>query len=173
MDYTFTRKGKKGKYPADYGMTNAYQYYLEHYKNKYDVSQREYSLIFKEVMERIMFKIIFENFEFKMPFTGNLRVKKTPIQIKFNPDGTLCRKGLRVDWKATKDLWKADEEAKLKKQVVYHFNDHNDRCNLKFYYDKRTCQMKNQSAYKLSMSRKWDRLLNEAVKRNPNLNYFE
>lgn len=174
MDYTFSRKGKKGAFNADYGMADAYKYYKQHYDNKTDITQREFSLIFKEVMERMMFKIIFENFEMKLPAdVGNLRIKKIPIKIRFNPDGSLCTKGLRVDWKSTKDLWAVDEESKEKKQLVFHFNEHTDRYNLKFFYDKRTSQMKNQTAYQFKVMRKWSRLLNEAVKRNPNLNFYE
>lgn len=174
MEYTFSRKGKKGKFTADYGMTDAYKFYNQHYNNDHEITQREYSLIFKEVMERMMFKIIFESFEMKLPSdVGNLRIKKTPIKIRFNEDGSLCTKGLRVDWKSTKDLWSIDAEAKEKKQLIFHFNEHTDRYNLKFYYDKRTSTMKNQTAYQFTVMRKWARLLNEAVKRNPNLNFFE
>lgn len=174
MEYTFSRKGKKGKFISDYGMHDAYKYFQNNYKCNYEITQREYSLIFKEVMERIMFKVIFESFDVKLPAdVGNIRIKKTPIKIRFNPDGSLCTKGLRVDWKSTKDLWAIDTDAKDKKQLVFHFNEHTDRYNLKFYYDKRTSTMRNQSAYQFKVMRKWARLLNSAVKTNPNLNYYE
>ena len=103
----------------------------------------------------------------------SIRIKKIPIKIRFNPDGSLCTKGLRADWKSTKDLWAIDPEAKENKQLVFHFNEHTDRYNLKFFYDKRTSHMKNQTAYQFKVMRKWSRLLNKAVKRNPNLNYYE
>lgn len=174
MEYTFSRKGKLGKLNASIGLQQAYEYYKKNYNNKYNLTKREYSVIFREVAERLMFRIIFENFELKLPHdVGSILIKKTKIKIQFNEDGTLCHKGLRADWKSTKDLWAADEDAKNKKQIVYHFNEHTDRYNLKFAYDKRTSKMKNQSAYKFKPCRKWSRLLNEAVKRNPNLNFYE
>lgn len=174
MEYSFSRLGKKGKIKVTKGMSDAYKYYKANYKNEHAITQTEYSVIFKEVMERMMFRIIFEAADIKLPAgVGNLRIKKRPVKIKFNPNGTLCRKGLRVDWQATKDLWATDQEAKDNKQVIFHFNEHTDRYNLSFYYDKRTSLMKNQSAYKFKPARKWGRLLNEAVKRNPKLNFYE
>ena len=172
--YTFDRTGCKGRIQVDKAMPDAYKHFKENFDNKYNIGRAQYTQIFKEVCEIIIFHIIFESYEWKLPASvGCLRIRQFPIKVTFTEDGQISSKGLNVDWASTKELWRNDAEAAKNKQRVFHFNNHTDRTNLKFYYDKRTSMMKNKSAYQFKPSRKWARLLNEAVKQNPNLKFFE
>ena len=171
----YNRKDCKNKIPIHHGMKEAYQYYLDNYDNKYNINQTKYTKVFKDVMEDLMKLIIYENFDFRFPLKiGNLRVRKTKIKLELDEEGNVNTRSLRPDWYSTKELWATDEEARLNKTLIYHMNDHNDRYNMWFYYDKRTSDMLNQSAYKLLMSRKWKRELAKALKNKKlKIDYFE
>lgn len=172
--YTFDRTGCGGKIKTDKAISDAYNYFCKHYDNKHDITPRQYTQLFKEVCEIMMFHIIFKSYEWKLPASvGCLRIQQKPIKVRFTEDGRISSKGLNVDWASTKELWVNDPEAAKIKQRVFHFNNHTDRMNLRFYYDKRTTMMRNKSVYQFKPSRKWARLLNEAVKKNPNLKFFE
>ena len=77
------------------------------------------------------------------------------------PEGKIEKRYLRPDWKATKELWARDTIAKAKKQLVFHLNKHFNGFNCKWYWDKRTCAVPNESAYSLRMIRENKRALSK------------
>jgi len=169
------RKGSNNKIDIHRGMKDAYHLYCEKYNNPYNLTQTQYSKVFKEIMEEVMKLVLFENTEIRLLANiGNLRVQKRKIKLKLDDEGNLITRNLRVDWLATNQLWDEDEDSKKSKVLVYHMNDHTDRYNMRFYFDKRTSFIKNQTSYSLLMSRKWKRELAKILKdEKSKIDYFE
>ena len=108
--------------------------------------------------------IVNEGKDFVMPFRlGSVGIRKQKIRVHMNEDGTVDKRFLRPDWKATKDLWERDVEAKVSKQLVFHLNKHFGGYNAKWFWDKSTCSIPNQTAYSLTMTRDNRRKLSKAI----------
>lgn len=78
------------------------------------------------------------------------------------PDKKVDTKGLRPDWKATKELWASDPLAKANKKLVYHLNKHTSGYYFKWYWDRRTSTVHNQFFFKFDPCRWNDRLIPKA-----------
>ena len=86
-----------------------------------------------------------------------------------------------VDWKRTVDEWlviypgKSLEELKeiKNKPLIRILNEHSDGKKLFWYWDKYTSNVKNKTAYRLEVTRTWDRMLSNKVKKTKRLDYYE
>lgn len=92
---------------------------------------------------------------------GNLNIigKKVKVRVE---DGEI--KGLAPDWVKTKELWANDEEAKSKKQLVYHFNEQTNGIRYKFFWSKNRVLVSNKTLYNLKLTRTNKRELSQLVK---------
>jgi len=151
------------KKPVEYGMN----YIYAQYKKTTDkpLSQAVFSSIWKDYAQKMMTKVIENKYDFKLQAQlGSVYIISKKIQFLLDENGNLIRKGFRVDWRATRELWDEDEDAKQRKQVIYHFNEHSGRRNYRFYWDKRLSKLKYQSYYMFYPSRKWKRTLAKHIK---------
>lgn len=71
--------------------------------------------------------------------------------------------GLAPDWVTTKKLWKENEEARLRKQLVYHTNDHTEGVRYRWHWSKKNAMIENKSLYALQMSRANKRAVHKAI----------
>lgn len=168
-----TRKGKKNRLPTHCRLDDAYNLYKQLSENPVDKST--YSRIVRKVNKHVTDKMIFENFEVNLPNRlGSVRIKKKKIKVGLNPDGSLNKIMLRPDWDATMRLWEKDPEAKKQKKLVYHLNRHTDGYNHYFYWDKYTCNVPNNTAYSLTMTRSIKRKLAKVLKEDKvKVDYYE
>lgn len=144
-----------------YGLNDIYDFYKKNSKNPVD--KKTFRSSWGDFAEIITDNIV-SGKDFFMPFrVGYLGIRKHKIKVKLNPDGTIDKRYLRPDWKTTKDLWERDKEAKDRKQVIFHLNKHFNGFNCKWFWDKRTCCIKNKSAYCLVMTRENKRKLSKAI----------
>lgn len=159
--------------PAKYGLREAYKFYKSYTENPIDY--KRYREIWVSFIDKVTSGIVTEGKDFTMPFRlGSVGIRKRKIKVKMNPDGTIDKRYLRPDWKATKELWERDEEAKERKQLVFHLNKHFGGYNCKWFWDKSTCSVPNQTAYSLTMSRRNKRKLSEAIfDENIEVDYYE
>ncbi len=172
------KRGKR-KILADYGIKDIYK----HYKNTTEdpVSYKLFVECIKEFNKLRLHRLIYHNEGIRFPAkTGGLFIKmksSSPI-IK---DGKVDKGKIPVDWKATLKLWantypdKTPEQWKdiPDKKLLFHLNKHFDNKTAYFYWDKTTSNVKNQSAYRIELSRLVKRELNFAIKTNKNLIYYE
>ncbi|MDB4285894.1 hypothetical protein N9933_01170 [bacterium] len=93
---------------------------------------------------------------------GTLSIVGKKTKIKF--DEFNRPKGLAPDWKRTKRLWAKNEEAKEKKQLVFHTNDHSDGIRYKFLWSKKRMFIKNKTLYSLILTRANKRAVAKNVK---------
>jgi len=164
-----------GRHITDYGIGDAYKYYKEEHGDPHGVSSSVFSQICKEFYTAISEAIIYQAFDYKLPYRlGRIRVRKYKPKLRLREDGSLDRSKLRPDWAAVKALWKEDAEAKKNKQLVYHLNEHSDGYQHRWFWEKRTSNIPNHSAYCFIPSRNNKRTLAAAIKNeNIEVDYFE
>lgn len=156
-----------------YGIREAYRFY-----KSYSDDPLPYKLfrdVWNDFIDQVTQGIVEEGKDFTMPFRlGSVGIRKRKIKVIMNPDGSIDKRYLRPDWKATKELWERDEEAKKEKRLVFHLNKHFGGYNAKWFWDKSTCIVKNQAAYSLTMSRENKRKLSEAIfNEDIDVDYYE
>lgn len=92
---------------------------------------------------------------------GNLNIVGKKVNVRIE-DGQI--KGLAPDWVRTKELWTQDQDAKDKKQLVYHFNEQTNGIRYKFFWSKNRVLVSNKTLYNLKLTRTNKRELSQLVK---------
>lgn len=132
-----------------------YKFYKEKYgKNALD--EKLYKTLLYELNKNISDLIIRNSFEYRIPFKlGHLRIKKNKLKLKII-DGKIDPLKNLPDWSATWDYWheiypdKSHKEIKkiIGKKRVYQLNKHTDGDIMRWYWDKRSANVVNQTYYK-------------------------
>lgn len=91
---------------------------------------------------------------------GNLSIIGKKIKVRIE-EGKI--KGLAPDWVKTKELWEEDSQAKLEKQLVYHFNENTNGIRYKYSWSKNRVLVTNKTLYNLKMTRENKRALSKLV----------
>jgi hypothetical protein len=147
---------------ANYGIKNIYRYYKEHSSDP--VSEKIFASSWKSFANKVTDGIVYQGKDFGMPFRlGPIGIRKQKVIVVLNPDGSIDKRYLRPDWKATKELWIREPAAKERKQLVFHLNKHFNGYNCKWYWDKSQCSISNQSAYSFVPTRENKRKLADAI----------
>jgi len=169
----FKKRGK-GKYLADLKSDDLYEYYCEKYGNTHNISKSRFLKILKELNDAKIECIVGSAWTYRMPCRlGDFRVRKRKLKFKLDENGELSTANLKVDYKATKELWASDKDAMDNKRLIFHFNEHTDGYNFPWYWDKRTSNVKNKFYYKVVMTRTHNRYKADLLINNHNLDYFE
>jgi len=157
----------EGKIKIDKGVEDGYRYYKKSIADKpddYKISRSIYGKIIKDIHKEISRKILEESGSFRMPCgLPSVRIKKYKRQVRFREDGSIDPKSLAVNWKATRELWDKNEEAKKKKKLVYFINDHSDGYSATFILEKYAANVPNLSLYRFKCTRSNDRRLGEIM----------
>lgn len=166
----FIPKRTKGKHITDVKTKDLYNHYIDNIpkieslsggitSGSYDIKEQEYSKILKDINSSIIEIIILENFEFKLPyFLGILSMKQKKVVYKLRRNGDLNTRKLAVDYKALKELWSRDEEARKNKTLVFHTNEHSDGYRISFFWSKMGANTIGIAAYYFMACRKVKRL---------------
>lgn len=156
-----------------YGIREAYKFYKQYEENPVDLAT--FRAVWLMFIGKVTDGIVLEGKDFNMPFhLGSVGVRKQKIRVKMNEDGSIDKRFLRPDWDATKKLWEKDEKAKKEKRLVFHLNKHFGGYNAKWFWDKSTCSVTNQTAYSLTMSRANKRKLSAAIfDEDAEVDYYE
>ena len=91
---------------------------------------------------------------------GRLMILGKKVKVRIE-DGKI--KGLAPDWVKTKELWEEDPQAKLDKQLVYHFNENTNGIRYKYFWSKSRVLVTNKTLYNLKMTRENKRTLSKLV----------
>lgn len=152
-------KRGKSKIPTNFGVSDLYKFYKRHVNNP--ISSNTYSQLLREYNNEILRMIIYDGLDYSMHHrVGSIRIKKFDNSLKLGKDGEIANK-LRVNWPKTHKLWaekypdKSFEELKQisDKPLVYHLNEHSDGYVFRWFWDKVTSNIKNQSAYHIEIVR--------------------
>jgi hypothetical protein len=94
-----------------------------------EIDRKEYTSIVEGFMKFISNKLLNGDSVTLPASMGSLSIIGRKQKIS-NVDGKI--KGLAPNWKETLKLWKENSEAKLKKTIIYHFNEHSRGIRYKF-----------------------------------------
>lgn len=154
---------RKHKAKADYGIRDYYKFYKNNY-NKVD--KEKFSKVIDDFNKEIIKAIIEDNLEYTVPYLNieiSIRKHKRKPTIK---NGQLIN-NVPIDWKATKELWEKDPEAKEKNIRVRFRNSHTNNYVFRIYCKKFKCNIRNKSLFKFKPSRIFQRSLSKRIK-DPN-----
>jgi len=154
------------------GLKGIFRFYKQSASRPTDF--RTFKRVWETFIDQVIDSIILEGRDFVMPSLGTLGIRKQKVIVVMTPDGDIDKRYLRPDWKATKELWARDADAKARKQLVFHLNKHFNGFNVKWFWDKRTCTVPNHSAYNITMSRANKRRLSRVIHdENIEVDYYE
>lgn len=155
-------KRTEGKLPSDYGMKDYFKFFQGKY-GKDIVNPGKFNKIVSEINLAIIDMMLNEGFEYKMPYLNTTLLikkdKRTPKLI----DGKLYSTS-PVNWPVTNKLWKEDPEAREKKILVRHLNNHTSGYVFRIYLKKFGCSLNNRSIFRFKPTRKFQRALGERIK---------
>ena len=177
----FVTDTRQGRVQADYTAKDMYKWYKKKYDNP--VEWRVYSDFLKEFYTELFNLIIYNGIDYIMPGRlGSIRIRRRQNIQKLDENGEVIH-NLKPNWKKTLELWEKKypnatrEEVKNipNKPIIYHLNDHTDGSYFRWYWDKMTCNVKNQSAYRFEPIRDKKREAAKAWKEIPKLRniYYE
>lgn len=140
------------KYKITASVQDSYKVYKE-LKGK--LPRKLYLKIAYELLEIISDMIIRQSLEYKIPHRlGFLKIRKKKQHIRLYEGGIDINKNT-IDWKSTKEAWKAMYPDKTEKEiraipgkkVIFHTNRHTDGYVMRWYWDKRLCTTVNRTIY--------------------------
>ena len=143
------------------GIKDIFKFYKQSASRPTDF--RTFKRVWTTFIEQVIQGIILDGRDFSMPSLGSVGIRKQKVIVAMTPEGDIDKRYLRPDWDATKKLWAKDEAAKKIKQLVFHLNKHFGGYNAKWFWDKSTCIVENQSAYSMTMTREHNRKLSKAI----------
>lgn len=155
---------RKHKLKADYGITDYYKFYKKNSDNP--VNSRLFNDIITEYNTEIKNLIIEKNLVYQLPYLGFEIILKKQKRVPRIKDGKLIN-NIPPDWKATKELWEKDEEAKEKKLLVRYDNYHTSNYIYRIYFKKFKSKIRNKSLFKFQPNRSFKRQLSARIK-DPN-----
>lgn len=152
------------KLKADYGIRDYYKFYKKDVNNPID--KKLYNEIITKYNTEIKNLIIEENLVYQLPYLGFEVILKKQKRVPKIKNGKLLN-NIPPDWKATKELWEKDEEAKEKKLLVRYDNYHTSNYIYRIYFKKFKSKIKNKSLFKFQPNRSFKRQLSARIK-DPN-----
>jgi hypothetical protein len=115
------------------------------------ISYTDYAKIVKGFMKFIMMKV-FDGDTVELPARmGDLSIKGKKVTPRFDENGNIVN--LAPDWVKTKQLWERDEESRINKTLVYHFNEHTGGVRYKICWNKGMSGAVNKLLYIFKPSR--------------------
>ena len=153
-----------GKNNCDYVQKDIYKAFCIANPNL-QVDYATYDAITTAFNEFLMKDMIYNAVDVYFPFNlGTLGIRKYDCTPRVNSIGAVVMSQTPVDYKATKELWTRNEEAREKKKLVRHLNEHTDGYRYRFFWDKTTNNLKGKSLYQFVALRKFSRLLSTELK---------
>lgn len=147
------------------------KYYKQNSKFK-NLARKEIRDVLDNIFFEIIESIIFKGYEYNMPSRlGSIIIIKT----KITPNENNLTKYYPTNYKATKELWESNPEAKEKKVLIKHLNRHTNGYLMKIHYNKFNSLYKNKTVYQFIPARyTFKRKLNKALIEHGNkLNFHE
>jgi len=181
------RQGKKPVInPTHIGTKEFYNAYADGYFRKYPEGRKngvlikdsiyyltiaQYTSLLDEINQSIVNNLIHNNLVLKLPLKlGELSIRKFKPRVKI-VDGKVVN-GKAPNWDATIKLWESDEDAKLKKKIIRQENKETNGFTFIFFYQKKNAYFTNKLLYKFRACRTANIMLRQALKDNPELDYY-
>ena len=144
------------KYKVTSSLQGAYSLYEEKYEK---IDKKLYFDIVYDILKTISHMIITESFEYRIPEKlGYLRIRKKKPKLKIKNGKIDINKNI-IDWKATWEYWDSYYPNKTRSEirnikdkpgVIFQINKHTNGEVMSWFWDKNTCNAKNNSVYSFS-----------------------
>lgn len=141
--------------------------------SRYYITYQKYCEVISDLNIGLRNLIVEKSFDFNIPYRlGNLSIKKSKLEPFINNEGELVNI-LPIDWKATKDLWSIDEDAKTKKTLVRHLNKHSQGYVMRWKYNVLKANYMFKTVYRFIPCRTAKRMITSVVKdENNKVDYY-
>lgn len=162
-------KRTAGRTNTDYGIKDYYKFYKE--KSKDPVDLKKFHRVISEFNKRIVDAIINDGLEYT-PVASQLCfcIRKMTKKIEII-NNKLVNKN-PIDWKTTLDLWKENPEAKEKKLLIKHLNNHTSKYIFRIKIIKCGYSYSNKKYYRFRPCRGFQRALAKRIF-DPNKDNFQ
>ena len=150
------RKKFSHKVKITTGLWESFKDFKKKYKLIYPtVDRKKYVSLCHLINTSLSDIIIKESFEFKVPLRlGSISIKKNKLKIKVK-DGKLEKNKMVIDWEKTWNYWNNEYPGKTRKEiheidgkfVIYNLNEHTNGYIMRWFWDKSTCNIHNQTVY--------------------------
>ena len=147
---------------SDYGTNDFYRDFKKN-NPEIEMTRGEYGLILNGFNSHLREKISSKGAGFILPCRiGRVELRKIKTEVKLDEDGNIVN-NLPVNWKATREFWKSNEDAKEKNVKIRFTNEHTDGYTFKVSYLKSKALYKNKSVYKIRFNRELKRNLSKSI----------
>lgn len=130
-------------------LRDSHKFYLENTSNPNPVKAKIYLRIVAGYIKYIIRKV-FEGHDVQLSggrSLGSIGIRGTKVIPKLNEQGEI--RGLAPDWGSTRKLWESNPEAKEKRTIVYHTNDHTNGVRYKLVWWREGMNIGNKRIYSL------------------------
>jgi hypothetical protein len=143
---------------TDKNIRSSHKFYKQNVEKVHDV--KTYISIINGLNKFIMQNVL-EGYEVVLPARmGIMSIIGTKQKISFDKNGNPI---LPPDWVKTKELWDRNPEAKERKQLVYHTNEHTGGIRYKLFWSKEKMLVENKGLYNFRLTRENKRAINHKV----------
>lgn len=153
-------KRTEGKIISDYGIKDYYKYYCNNSNNPIDA--KKYNKIISEFNKGIVDLIINQSLEYTPPTLQFTFCVRKAIRIPRIKNNKLINTA-PVDWKATKELWENNAEAKEKKIIIKFLNNHTSKFIFRIKALKTGNYFLNKKLYRFKACRSFQRNLAKRI----------
>lgn len=162
MTQQTTEDKRNHRIKSDFGTYDYYKHYLT-IAGKNPVDRATFGNIIKEFNSHVRDRISTKGAEYILPRRlGKVELRKVKTEIKFDENGKVVN-NLPPNWKATRELWAENKEAKKKGIKVRFTNEHTDGYTFRIWFRKYKANFKNKSIYKMRFNRDMKRKLSESI----------
>ncbi len=153
-------KRTEGKINTDYGVKDYYKYYSEN--NKSPIDSKKYNKLISDFNKAIVDLIINEGLEYNPPTLQFTFCIRKAIRVPHIKNSKLINT-TPIDWKATKELWEENEEAKDKKILIRFLNNHTSKYIFRIKALKNGNYYLNKKLYRFKACRSFQRNLAKRI----------
>lgn len=151
----------------DIGLPEIRKYYEQYYEIA--VKDRLKPQVFMDILadfhEQVFQDIVFEGKIFYLPFNlGSVYITKRKPKVEFDEDFNIVKTSAALDFKAMRELWESDPEAREAKIKVYHQNDHSDNYKYSFTWSRKRSSLPGIGVYRFIPTRSARRALAKKIK---------
>jgi len=147
---------------ADFGSGHYYNHFVKTTGHK-EIPRILFGEVMRDFNDHVRNRISTKGAEYSMPCrTGKIELRKSKKEVKINDDGKIIN-NLPVNWKASRELWADNENAKEKKIKIRYTNEHTDGHTFRIFYRRSKANYKNKTIYKMRFNRTMKRQLSIAI----------
>lgn len=159
----------EGKIKADFGIKDYFKFYKG--VSKKPVDSKRFHRVIAEFNKRIMNSIINDGLEYT-PVASQFCfcIRKTIKHVEIINNKLINKNP--IDWKTTLDLWKENEEAKKRKLLIKHLNNHSSKYIFRIKMLKCGYSYTNKKYFRFKPCRMFQRALAKRIL-DPNQDNFQ